>query len=535
MQDDNDMFADHDHSDDSSADRRSDAGDSGSGDTPLTREVMAALAHPTPTGTTLREPSWSELVELSRQLGPDPQFAGVADAELEHRMKVQAAQITALTCRWIQLLGELVVRGVWADQGARSPAQWLSYMVGMAASTARDHVRVALRLRELPAIRAEFAAGRLSYSKVRALTRIARPELQDLLLRWSRHATAADVERIVRGTARCERLAAADPAERTSQHGLRLSYLDEHTAVVTLHLPVDEALELVEGAARIIELENGDVDADPDDERETEAHRHQPSDDATAVEGSPLPTAPRRPTGQALVDAVVASVRTAVANGPADTTGADRTTLVLHVDADSLAAQAPDRATPVHSGRGELAAMSPAALRRLACDAGLVPVVIDGDGTPVDVGRRQRTLTTALRRALLARDRSCRFPGCGATRHLHAHHIIHWADDGPTDLPNLVLLCGFHHRFVHEHGWTLVDDGDKTGFAPPGGAARPPAEPVPQSWPPQLRLAPPPDSTADPDALRTGPGWAPGEADHDLAVSILVEEIDRLGGWASAA
>ena len=531
MHDDNHMSSEQDGADDTSTDRRLPPDD-----TPLTGEVKAALAEPTPAHSSVSELSWSELVELSRQLGPDPQFAGIDDAQLEHRLKVQAAEITALTCRWIQILGELVVRGVWADQGARSPAQWLSYMVGLAPSTARDHVRVALRLRELPAIREEFAAGQLSYSKVRALTRIAHPDLQDLLLRWARHATAADIERIVRGTARCERLAAGGPAERTREHGLRLSYLDEHTAVVTLHLPVDEALELVEGATRIIEVEHGVTDHDQDDEHHTEAHQRVETHDGESMEDGTPVTATRRPTGQALADAVLASVRTAVTTGPADSTGADRTTLVLHIDADAIRHEVADRAAPVHSGRGERAVMSAAALRRLACDAGLVPVAVDGDGTPIDVGQRQRTLTTALRRALLARDRTCRFPGCGASRHLHAHHIIHWSDGGPTDLSNLVLVCGFHHRFVHEHDWTFVNEGDgRFGFAPPGGRARPPAEPVPRSWPRELRLSPPPDTAADPDALRTGSGWAPGEADHALAVSILVEEIERLGGWARAA
>ncbi len=511
-------------------------GQPGADGSSLTPEVAAALAQPAPAGTTVREPSWSELVELSRQLGPDPAFAGICDAELERRMKVQAAQITALTCRWIQLLGELVVRGVWADQGARTPAHWLSYMVGLAPSTARDHVRVALRLRELPAIRAAFAAGQLSYSKVRALTRIAHPDLQDLLLRWAHHATAADIERIVRGAARCERNAADDPAQRIADHGLRLSYLDEHTAVVTLHLPVDDALELVEGAARIVEVDNSGAAADRDDERATEDPDHCLAPDGPAADDAAVSTPTRRPTGQALADAVLASVRTAVDAGPADTTGADRTTLVLHIEADVLGPETPERAAPVHTGRGRDTAMSAAALRRLACDAGIVPVAVGADGTPVDVGRRQRALSTALRRALLARDRTCRFPGCGASRDLHAHHVVHWCDGGPTDLSNLVLVCGFHHRFVHEHGWTLVDEGDgRIGFAPPGGRARPPAEPVPRSWPPELRLAPPPQTSADPQALRTGSGWAPGEADHDLAVSILVEEIERLGGWARAA
>jgi hypothetical protein len=102
-------------------------------------------------------------------------------------------------------------------------------------------------------------------------------------------------------------------------------------------------------------------------------------------------------------------------------------------------------------------------LRRMACDAGLVPTLIDEAGHPLDVGRKQRTIPAALRRALQARDRTCVFPGCGQKRGLHAHHREHWAHGGETNLDNLCLLCGFHHKLVHEGGWTL-------GPAPGSGA-----------------------------------------------------------------
>jgi hypothetical protein len=152
---------------------------------------------------------------------------------------------------------------------------------------------------------------------------------------------------------------------------------------------------------------------------------------------------------------VLHALQAAVAAGGSDTTGADRHTLVVHTDADDLAAPDTDGdvgdTVAVDTSRGHLPALSRRVLQRMACDAGLVLVATDDDGTPMDVGRRERRLSTALRRALLARDRSCRFPGCGARRHLHGHHIWYWSDGGPTDLSNLVLLCSFHHRYVHDH------------------------------------------------------------------------------------
>jgi hypothetical protein len=162
----------------------------------------------------------------------------------------------------------------------------------------------------------------------------------------------------------------------------------------------------------------------------------------------------QRPRGARMADAVLVALQAAVAAGGSDSTGADRDTLVVHLDGEAMAsgaAQAMEVPVPVDTPHGPLPAMSRRALQRMACEAGLVLVTTDRSGTPVDVGRKERRLSTALRRALLARDRSCRFPGCGARRHLHGHHIWHWADGGPTDLDNLVVLCSFHHRYVHDH------------------------------------------------------------------------------------
>jgi hypothetical protein len=113
--------------------------------------------------------------------------------------------------------------------------------------------------------------------------------------------------------------------------------------------------------------------------------------------------------------------------------------------------------------------ISPAAARRLACCAGIQRVVLDPDGAVLDVGREHRTATPAQFAALIARDGGCAFPGC--TRPAAwciAHHIIHWADGGPTDLDNLVLLCGHHHTVIHHHGWDVRLGTDRLpDFYPP--------------------------------------------------------------------
>jgi hypothetical protein len=107
--------------------------------------------------------------------------------------------------------------------------------------------------------------------------------------------------------------------------------------------------------------------------------------------------------------------------------------------------------------------------RRLACDAGLIPMVLGSDSIPLDVGRQQRLASTALRDALAQRDKGCSFPGCGRPpRYCHAHHIVSWLDCGPTALHNMCLLCERHHVIVHRQGWHIrLDARGYPEFTPP--------------------------------------------------------------------
>ena len=156
---------------------------------------------------------------------------------------------------------------------------------------------------------------------------------------------------------------------------------------------------------------------------------------------------------------------------------ADRYQVVVHVDADGLDAAAEAGQSALEDGIGVPAEMS----RRLACDAATVVMTHARDGTVLDVGRKTRTIPPAIRRALTARDRRCRFPGCDAS-HCDAHHVRHWADGGTTRLDNLLLVCRRHHRAVHEEGFTveLSDDGEARFFWPKGRPL-PEVSPVP-TW-----------------------------------------------------
>jgi len=170
-------------------------------------------------------------------------------------------------------------------------------------------------------------------------------------------------------------------------------------------------------------------------------------------------------------DALVLLAETLLAGAPANRPAGSRSELVVHVDADTLVEDgSPDGACHIEGATS----LHPETARRLGCDAGLVRIV-ERDGRPLSVGRKTRTVSPALRRALDSRDHGrCRFPGCTRTRGVEAHHIKHWAHGGKTELSNLVLLCWTHHRAVHEDGLSVArTGGDALTFRTRHGRAIP--------------------------------------------------------------
>ncbi|MTV25289.1 DUF222 domain-containing protein [Nitriliruptoraceae bacterium ZYF776] len=497
-----------------------------------------------------RELPLLEALEEARRRGPDPRFADRSDDELVRELGRGAAELAAATCRWLELLAELVIRGIWADQGGRSPAQWLSWKLGIAPSTGREHVRVALRLRDLPAIRARFADGRLSYSKVRALTRVTVPGVEPLLLGWADEATASELERLARTFASHRRRDARDEeATADDRWSLRRRSDGAGTTAITLRLPDEEAAEVLVHLERLATARVRDRQgARPDGPHAGTSDRPAgatsaeagSTDDVAGARQDAAGTADdlgvdvgaddgaHRVTPRTLAEVLVDTVAVAAsAEAPPDSSGLDRHTLVIQVGEDALAGgDLDDEVVPAHDVAGHLRSMSRRTLRRLACDAGLVAAIVDRRGTPLDVGRRTRRLTAALRRALHLRDRRCTFPGCDASIGLHGHHVQHWADDGPTDLDNLVLVCAHHHRFVHEHGWTIDVRADgRHRYAPPRRAAVPHVPTLRRASAEAVRTGAPPGLTGD--RLRAQGAWRPRRDDLGTAVVVLQQRLDQ--------
>jgi hypothetical protein len=144
------------------------------------------------------------------------------------------------------------------------------------------------------------------------------------------------------------------------------------------------------------------------------------------------------------------------------------TELVVTISAETL--HYPHAAEDPIASLADGTCVSAETARRLACDCGVVHIHEDAIGSPLFVGRKTRSISGALKRALLRRDQCCRFPGCTNHLYVEGHHIEHWADGGDTSIDNLVTICGHHHRFVHEYGYRIeLDATQQPRFFDPRG------------------------------------------------------------------
>jgi 5-methylcytosine-specific restriction endonuclease McrA len=364
----------------------------------------------------------------------------------------------------LDLIREFDARGGWGN-GFSSCAAWLTWRVGLDRGAARERVRVARALGTLPLLAQALARGELSYSKVRALTRVATPETEERLLRVGTAGTAEHVERIVRGWRRVDRQAEArETARRHASRALHVYQDEDGMIVVRARLDSEVGAVFAQALAAA---------------RETLYQRAR----TTHADAGPADVSEETPTmSQQHADALALIAETALHHGMDPGTPGERYQIVVHVDAAILADPDAPRQSVLEDGTHVPAETS----RRLACDASRVVMRHDADGRVTEVGARTRTIPPALRRALQHRDRGCRFPGCGV-RFGQGHHIRHWAHRGPTTLSNLALLCRRHHRAVHEEGYQVErqpegellfrgPDGRILPESPPPAAV--PADPV---------------------------------------------------------
>jgi hypothetical protein len=379
----------------------------------------------------------------------------------------------------------------WGGTGFLSTSHWLAWRIGISPAAAREHVRVARALGELQLVDAAFAAGKLSYSKVRALTRVAAPETEQGLVDIAMHTTAAQLEKL----AAAYRRTRVDP----NQPNLDLRRFARRSTTASGMVRIE--IQLPPELANVVwEAMNAAIDAGRDASAETPAHQQ--------------PDPAQRQAEQA--DAMVSVAQAYLQHDEPRTLGSGYELVVMTT---------PEQLEHGPGGVGGfLRDGTPVPLnmaRMLACDCTRVDVEVAESGEILDVGRARRTIPSAIGRALRLRDGGCRVPGCGRKRHLHAHHIEGWAEGGKTAQSNLVLLCPSHHGLVHDGKLAIAVREGKLEFRNATG----------------LKLEPAPDRGADLEALdrwlRTAetrdegdryPLWDGSPLDLDMVLSWIYRE-----------
>jgi hypothetical protein len=421
---------------------------------------------------------------------------------------VWAGRLAAGEATFLDLVGELDAREAWGGVGIKSAAHWLGWQCSLNASTAREHVRVARALRELPLVRAAFAGAALSFSQVRALTRVATADSEASLLDIARHSTAAQLELVTRGLRRAS-AAAQTVAARDAYEGRAVTYhYDEDGSLVLRgRFPAEQGAVIVTAIEAMVDelRREAQTVTEPLTEPLTEPVA---GPDAAAVAGrdaasdaasdgrSCSAAAPAKsvsaetlfrdatptPSGPALnADALVRLADTILAGKRASSGDPDTYRVVVRIDAATITDDTAGDLCAIDDGP----TVAPETVRRLLCDTAVRAVTELADGTLLDLGRSARFPNRALRRALRARDRSCQWPGCTQTRRLDAHHLTPWSLGGDTNLRDLVSLCSHHHHLAHEGGFTVTraDTGRLVVRAPAGWEITP----VPQLPPTRAR------------------------------------------------
>ena len=355
--------------------------------------------------------------------------------DLDRAIVNLSKRITAANYELLVLIRQFDERAGWLRWGLDNCVDWLAWRCDLSVSAAREKVRVARALKTLPSISSSFSTGELSYSKVRALTRVTDRYEESELVAFALKTTVVRVEE------RCREMRCGSPesvVEANRSHMNRSLTIrrnpERGTMIFTLEVPIETG-ELVDKAL-------------------DRARDSIGSENAEFAEES---------WSVLQADAMVSMSRAYLSGLQAASTGeTDNYLVIVHVDQSALEKSVGRSGLPVES------------VKRLCCDSAKVTIVENASGEPLNVGRKSRTVPANIKRALHARDKCCRFPGCSNKRFVDAHHIRHWSTGGETSIDNLMLLCTQHHRLVHEGGFSIeIDYQDQWFFKRPDGRAVP--------------------------------------------------------------
>ena len=359
-------------------------------------------------------------------------------SSIAQRLKSLTQDITSHLADQLELLVRFDSLKGWERGGAKSCAAWMNLELGIGLQLALEYLRVGRNLRNLPVVTALFRAGKLTWSKVRVLTRVADEANESLLCHAALDASVSQVEKLCKDYRwQDDEQSRANEREQALKQWEARSFQWDNcrngNVRISLSLPpylAQAFLSSVEYSLAQLEPSSSSADTSMTQRR---------ADAAMLMAENNLQSAGR------------------------DTATADRYQVIVSVDAAELSNDArtasDEKVTPTKRASivGASMGISPLArdtARRLACDCSISAIISD-KGEPIDIGQKTRIWPKAMARAIRARDKSCVWPGCTQTRHLHIHHIKHWVDGGTTSVDNAATLCSHHHTLLHEGGYRI--------------------------------------------------------------------------------
>jgi hypothetical protein len=349
-----------------------------------------------------------------------PEPNDCTDQELLVGIDAVNGRVCASQRELLRFIAEVDRREVWQDSGARDMAHWLVMRYEISYWKASRWIQASHGLKSLPLISQALASGALGIDKVVELTRFATPETEARLVVWAQGVSCGCIRE--KGDLAHRSLEEAQEAERA--RSLSWWYFEENSRFgLSAELPAAEGAVVAKALEHLADQ---------------------------------LPVMPGE-DGQWSIEARRADALVALCSARiAEEADPDRATVVIHARVEELGGEL--HSCEIEGG----SAIHPEVARRLACNGRIQTVIEDRGGQPVRLGRISRMPPDWMVRQLRYRDRECTFPGCGGRQFTQAHHIVWWEHWGRTDLDNLVLVCSFHHKLVHEYGWTLLRDGDGT-------------------------------------------------------------------------
>jgi hypothetical protein len=427
--------------------------------------VRGACSHRFGVGTPSQgSPEWGRLDGSGLRRAAQEVSRSIASLEQERR-------------HILQLIDE---RGAFAAEGSRDAADWAASRLGMSRQAAVGQLDLARQLDDLPVLAEKAARGELSSDQAGPAAQLAGAARQhgdaDADRTWATNAPGMGVDALRRRAGKARRPGAADHADAR-----RVRVFESWRAGQELRfrgsVPIDS------GAVLLKAIERSMPERDP-------------ANPATL--------------GQRQADGLLALASVTVA----DDADPDRATVIAIVELAAICDDDPQATAELETGEP----LATDTARRLVCDSRLSVLVQDKAGRAVGLGTTARTVTPALRRALVVRDGHCRFGDCTSRRFLHGHHITHWP--APTVMSNLAMVCYSHHHALHEGGWHLVGDpaGELIAVHHDGRRSPPNLPQCLDTADLDTTVTPPPGAppTSPPSPGRPPDPAAPPPAPHDL-------------------